>query len=213
MKKILLFLLLMNCLATSFAQIDSGRWMIGIQTNGNLSQENTRNTMQPENAAFRESDLDLNIWVTKYTTKKLFYGIGLYNKSTWNLFIPPVFSPGMPQRYDYLETFGVQFQIGKYKSISKNLYLNSGVILGVGKVNRSDKYSGYEIRGSLRPLELGYLFNKRFLFQANLFQLNFNYWNLNTHPDSPIDGETIQYSHSLNPFQNNFSIFYLLKRK
>ncbi len=213
MKKALLLLALALQVLYVQAQFEKGKWMLGGQTNANLSQYNDIGNQVGARFFFRLSNLDLNIWAINFLNKEKIIGFGLYNTSSWSLNIPQTSQPNQVDRYGFYETYGVQFLYGKYHTLARNLYFFSSASVGGGIVNVMSLKNGYELKTNLRPFELTYVLKKRFVFQANLLQVNFAYSVVKNPIVSNLGESNLTLKTSFNPFNNSFSILYILNNK
>ena len=217
-RKLLLCLLLAGSFyLTTNAQIQKGKW-IGELT---LSGENKRSTGYDNNvynSNYLENSIGTSIVFNKILNKNLMLGVGL----NFNTFMKSYYSTQIPSNSTRFleESYGPIAQIGYYKEVAKNLFLFSVFQMRYNYLGRKyrgeynyptekrNNENGRQVAFTATPLQLNYLFKKRYLIGLNLATIN--YYN-NKITDKNFSYTIENYTYSLNPFRNGITFSYIFK--
>jgi hypothetical protein len=204
------------------AQIEKGKWIGGITLDGRkykVDSYGNNNGVRNYTGEYIESQFSSSVIINKILSKKWMIGAGLtYNRSLNRSYAPPPLSASSSSQ-SVTETFGFVVQGSYFKELFRNVYLSQVLQLGyndffyVGRGNyrypneTKIEQNGYEIEANIMPLQLGYLYKKRFLLSLNI--ASFKYKNSIREPGLPEESTIKLLTYSFNPFKNGFTISYI----
>lgn len=206
MKKILLFLLLLNTI-TVFAQIEKGKWIGGITLSGRNGSAKNNSTQYKDNAS------SLNLDINKIINRKIFLGINLNYDYAYN------FNESVNQYNSSKKNlYGIGLNAVYYKILSKYLFCLSKYQFNYVHGNNSlywsnattQEYNEEGISLIFKPLNISFILYKEIVVGVNLINILYSDTkvNLNTSNDK---NKIHLFEYSLNPIQNGITFSYILK--
>ncbi len=222
MKKILLFLLLLNTI-TVFAQIEKGKWIVSSTLNGR-NYKSTSDFDGTYDGFYKENLIQTNITINKVLKKNYMIGVGINYSRLMNssYHSNPVYSPSFSYKRN-TQGVGPIIQMGYWKQLDDNFYYGFIAQTGYNFLSFKDKgdfmhpneylisYNGYEFYTQVNPLRLGYSFKNKFLIAINIVSLDYKH--KNDDPNSPNKNISNDFTYNFNPLQNGVTFYYLIKNK
>lgn len=220
MKKMLLFLLLLN-VVTANSQIEKGKW-IGSATVNGRNYKSVSDYQGSYDGFYKENLITTNVIINKVLKKNYMIGMGInyYRQMNSSYHSNPVYDPSFSYKKT-IQSVGPILQAGYWKQLDDNFYYGFILQTGYNFLSYKDKsqymkpneylisYNGYEFYTKVNPLKLGYLFKSKFLIALNIVSLDYKY--KNDDPNSQYKSPSNDFTYSFNPFQNGVSFYYLIK--